>query len=166
MSRVICFHNPNEINGHLSNWYLADFEVDGVKFTSMEQYMMYKKAMLFNDSDVAQEILKTTDVAEIKALGRKVSNYNDSIWSGMRQVIVYKGLLEKFKQNEALRHMLRMTEDAILAECAVSDKIWGIGKSMDDPERYNMSSWEGQNLLGYSLMLVREELDRDELIKY
>ena len=26
---VICFHNPNEENGYLSNWYMSDFIVDG-----------------------------------------------------------------------------------------------------------------------------------------
>lgn len=38
---IICFHNPDEENGYLSNWWLSDFEVDGIKFTSAEQYMMY-----------------------------------------------------------------------------------------------------------------------------
>lgn len=33
---IICFHNPDEENGYLSNWYLADFNVDGIKYSSME----------------------------------------------------------------------------------------------------------------------------------
>ena len=41
---IICFHNPDDEYGFLSNWDLSDFEVDGIKFTSLEQYMMYKKA--------------------------------------------------------------------------------------------------------------------------
>ena len=44
MERIICFHNPGEEYGWLSNWYPSDFTVDGVKFSSIEQYMMYKKA--------------------------------------------------------------------------------------------------------------------------
>ena len=40
---IICFHNPEEENGYLSNWYLSDFSIDGIKFSSMEQYMMYQK---------------------------------------------------------------------------------------------------------------------------
>ncbi len=40
MSRIICFHNPDENYGFLSNWYLSDFVIDGRKYTSMEQYMM------------------------------------------------------------------------------------------------------------------------------
>lgn len=43
---VICFHNPEEENGYLSNWYLSDFTINNIKFTSMEQYMMYSKALL------------------------------------------------------------------------------------------------------------------------
>ena len=41
---VICFHNPDEENGYLSNWYLSYFTVNGIDFSSMEQFMMYQKA--------------------------------------------------------------------------------------------------------------------------
>lgn len=40
MMEVICFHNQEEINGYLSNWFLADFCVWDIRFSSMEQYMM------------------------------------------------------------------------------------------------------------------------------
>ncbi|MGN0603092.1 MAG: NADAR family protein [Oscillospiraceae bacterium] len=102
MRKIVVFHSPDESNGYLSNWYLSDFVIDSIKFSSMEQYMMYKKAILFNDKEIASQILDTTNVGKIKALGRSVSNYNDSVWNGMRQIIIYKGLLEKFRQNEAL----------------------------------------------------------------
>ncbi len=155
---IICFHNPEEENGYLSNWYLSNFVIDGVLFSSMEQYMMYKKAMYFDDEKVAREILETKDVAKIKALGRQVSNYNDSIWNGMRQIIIYEGLIAKFTQNEILKEQLKSTGDAILAECAVQDKIWGIGLSMKDSNRLDIDKWKGQNLLGYALMLVRNKV--------
>ena len=29
---VICFHNPEEENGYLSNWYLSDFTINNIKF--------------------------------------------------------------------------------------------------------------------------------------
>lgn len=155
---VICFHNPDEENGFLSNWYSSHFLVNDNKFTSMEQYMMYKKAVTFNDEKIANEILSITDVAEIKRLGRMVSGYNDGIWNGLRQIIIYEGLIEKFIQNDTLREKLLETRDAILAECAVKDCIWGIGLSMTDDNRFEMSKWRGQNLLGYSLMMVREKI--------
>ena len=54
--------------------------------------------------------------------------------------------------------MLFRSGDAMLAECAVRDKIWGIGLSMSDPKRLNIDEWRGQNLLGYALMQVREKV--------
>lgn len=155
---IICFHNPEEENGYLSNWFYSKFSIDDIGYTSMEQYMMYKKAICFNDVAIAEQILSTNDVAQIKELGRLVSGYNDSIWSGIRQIVVYDGLIAKFAQNENLRSLLKSTEKAILAECAVKDCIWGIGLSMKDPRRMQPEQWKGHNLLGYTLMIVRERL--------
>ena len=155
---VICFHNPDEENGYLSNWYLSSFTVCGIRFSSMEQYMMYKKALCFNDRDIAERILETNDVSKIKALGREVSGYDDHVWNGLRQIIVYEGLLEKFSQNNDIKEKLVNTGNAVLAECAVKDRIWGIGLSMKDKNRFERGCWKGQNLLGYALMLVRERI--------
>lgn len=155
---IICFHNPGEENGYLSNWYLSDFVIGGKSFSSMEQYMMYSKARIFKDEEIAKKILLTSDVAQIKALGRQVSNYDESTWNGVRQIIIYEGLLAKFNQNDDLKAKLKSTGDSILAECAVKDSIWGIGLSMKDPNRLNKNEWKGENLLGYALMMVREHL--------
>ena len=50
------------------------------------------------------------------------------------------------------------TAPHILAECALRDKVWGIGMTMHDEYRFEPDLWEGQNLLGFTLMMVREEL--------
>ena len=155
---IICFHNPDEENGFLSNWYLSDFSINGISFTSMEQYMMYQKAVCFQDENIAEQILATKDVAKIKELGRCVSGYNDQYWNGVRQIIVYEGLFAKFTQNELLKKQLKDTQNAILAECAVKDCIWGIGLSMNDSNRLKPELWKGQNLLGFALMIVRNKI--------
>ena len=155
---IICFHNPDEENGYLSNWYPVKFTVDSVAFSSMEQFMMHKKAVYFGDYNIAKRILASNDVAYIKELGRLVSNYNESYWNGIRQIVVFEGLLAKFSQNESLKKQLKATNGSVLAECAVKDRIWGIGLSMNDPNRLDINRWKGQNLLGYTLMMVRERL--------
>ncbi len=155
---IICFHNPDEENGFLSNWYLSDFSINGISFTSMEQYMMYQKAVCFQDENIAEQILATKDVAKIKELGRCVSGYNDQYWNGVRQIIVFEGLLAKFTQNELLKKQLKDTQNAILAECALKDRIWGIGLSMNDSNRLKPELWKGQNLLGFALMMVRNKI--------
>ena len=97
-------------------------------------------------------------MGRIKELGRLVSGYDDNYWNGIRQIVVYEGLYAKFSQNEELKRLLQATGRAVLAECAVKDRIWGIGLSMDDPDRLDRRKWKGQNLLGYALMMVREKL--------
>lgn len=156
--QIVCFHNPDEENGYLSNWYSSKFAVDGVSFSSVEQFMMYKKAMCFGDSNVAAQILRTEDPAQIKALGRLVVDYDDIYWSGIRQIVVYQGLLEKFKRSIELKEKLLRTGSSVLAECAVKDRVWGIGLSIKDPDRFEKAKWRGQNLLGYTLMMVRDSL--------
>ncbi len=158
MRKIVCFHNPDEINGYFSNWYISEFKIDEVKYSSVEQYMMYRKAVTFGDTETAKQIMLTSDVGRIKALGRSVRNYEDVIWNGLRQLIVTQGLLAKFVQNEKLKRNLLETGDSILAECAVQDKIWGIGLSMKDDRRFKIEEWQGKNLLGFSLMWVRDRL--------
>ena len=155
---MICFHNPEEENGYLSNWYLSEFTVDGIKFSSMEQYMMYEKALLFQDQETAAKILQTDNVAEIKALGRTVRHFDDNVWIKTREEIVYRGLLEKFRQNPELAEKLEQTGEDTIAECAVKDRIWGIGLSMKDENGLCIDKWKGQNLLGKVLMRVREDI--------
>ena len=120
--------------------------------------MMYRKAKCFHDDETAEKILQTEDVARVKELGRMVTGYDDHVWSGIRQIVVYEGLIGKFTQNQELCETLLATGDAILAECAVKDRIWGIGLSMKDPNRFDMAQWNGQNLLGYTLVMVRDRI--------
>ena len=136
---IIFFQRPERENGYLSNWYLCDFEIDGIKYSSLEQYMMYQKARYFRDENTMDRILETDDPHEIKELGRQVANFDSTYWNGIRQLVVYRGLLAKFSQNEELKEKLIGTGDAILAECARKDKIWAIGLGIDDEDRFNIS---------------------------
>ena len=161
MDKIICFHLIDEPNGFLSNWYLSPFTLDGQHFTSVEQYMMYRKAITFGHTETAQAILSTDNVGKIKALGRSVLGYSDTVWNGIRQIVVYKGLLEKFRQNPDLKSQLLATAPHTLAECALRDNIWGIGMTMHDEYRFHPDLWQGQNLLGFTLMMVRQHLSKE-----
>lgn len=148
------------LKGFLSNWYKSEFTVDGVKFINSEQWMMYQKAKTFGDDEIAQKILASTSPSEIKGLGRKVRNYNDTIWNGVRQIVVYEGLKAKFEQNPDLAKQLLATGDDILVECNPTDNIWAIHMAEDDSRVQDISKWQGQNLLGFTLMLVRAYLKK------
>ena len=52
--------------------------------------------LCFGDKNTAYKILATDDVAEIKALGRLVANYNESYWNGVRKLLLLKDCLQNF----------------------------------------------------------------------
>lgn len=154
MNNYIFFHKPEEENGYLSNWYKCDVE----SFSTSEHYLMWRKAMLFGDIEIAEKIKQAKTPAEAKQLGRKIKSFNDEIWISNREIIMFEVNYAKFSKNEDLKQLLLKTGNAILAECAVQDKIWGIGLAMNDSTRFYQSKWRGQNLLGRTLMSVRATL--------
>jgi len=156
--KVILFHDVDQEYGWMSNWYRSDFTVDGSKFTSVEQYLMYCKAAAFGDEIREREIMATDDTAEIKDLGRQVTPFDNAIWNARRAIVLYKALSAKFTQNEDLKQKLLDTGDAILGEASKSDKTFAIGCNFYDSDPYDRKHWDGQNLLGYTLMMVRDEL--------
>jgi len=156
------FYKEDDDLGCLSNWHHSSFEYAGVYYNCAEQFMMYQKAMLFDDEPIAKEILATEDTFLMKQLGRKVHNYNDLLWRKLSYRIMYKGLKAKFLQNPELRETLLNTGNDILAECAPRDFIWGIGMGKDNPDLQDTSKWRGSNKLGILLMDVRSSL-RGEL---
>ncbi len=158
---AVYFHKIDEQNGFLSNWYSSAFEIEEKKFTSVEQYIMYRKAEIFGDTEIADRILATDDPETQKALGRKARGYSGYVWDGIRQMVVYRGLMAKFSQNEDLKKLLLKTGDAYLVECAMRDKIWACGRSLYDERRKDASLWDGTNILGFALMEVRERLKKN-----
>ena len=155
---AVFFHKPSEPHGYLSNWYTSPFDLDGVHFTSAEQYIMYQKCVIFGDQASANAILATEDTKLQQDIGRKAKGYTGSVWAGMRQLVAVRGLLAKFSQNEDLKKKLLDTEDAWLVECAHSDTIWACGIRLNEDERFDASKWRGQNILGFALMEVRSIL--------
>ena len=152
--------------GPFSNWYRSNFELNGIKFNTNEQYMMYKKAMLFNDTVTANAILKSNNPKECKALGRKVSGFDNVWWQDNCIEIVFRGAHAKFSQNRKLYNMLMNTGDATLVEASPFDKIWGIGLDEENAKKTNPADWPGTNWLGIVLTDLREHfLTEEELAR-
>ena len=159
---VIGFYRETDEYGCFSNWYPAAFIVDGVRFISSEQYMMFSKARLFGDTVTAAKILQEDDQLKIKNLGREVASFDSHVWGANNMEIMKRGLLAKFSQNEDIKAVLLGTGDNKLAECAPRDLVWGIGYSTGSPNVQDPAKWRGKNRLGQVLMQVREELRKDK----
>jgi ribA/ribD-fused uncharacterized protein len=142
-----------------SQWYKCAFvDAHGRRYTSAEQYMMFKKAELFGDEEVAAAILKAESPRDIKALGRRVSGFDEIKWAAHREAIVLAGNLLKFRQNKRLCEALLATSGKQLVEASPWDRIWGIGLDESHARATAPARWPGKNLLGKCLDQTREVL--------
>ena len=152
-------------DGIYSQWYPSKFKDNtGKVFSCAEQYMMYHKAKMFKDNEIAKKIMSTTSPKEQKALGRKVKNFNEGVWNGVAKQIVYSGNRFKFTQNKRLLDQLLQSAPKTLVEASPYDKIWGIGLAEDDKRAQDRSTWQGKNWLGEVLTNLRNDLLK-EVIK-
>ena len=146
--------------GYLSNWYSSSF-IDPktqLQFSNNEQWMMYQKAKLFGDDEMALKILAEPNPKKNKKFGRQVKGFNESIWAKNACEIVIMGCELKFSQNPTLLSQLLKTQDKELVEASPYDKIWGIGLSEKLALKIPPEKWPGQNLLGKCLVKVRSKL--------
>ena len=155
-------HTGTGVGAHvLSQWYPIEFYEQKILFRSAEHYMMYQKALLFDDKDTADQILKADDPGKAKALGRQIRKFEEPVWMSNRFEIVVKGCVLKFADNPELKTYLCNSNPRILVEASPRDKIWGIGMDAKDELVSNPFRWKGENLLGFALMEARDRLLRD-----
>ena len=139
-----------------SQWWSSPFIVEGNRYASAEHWMMAEKARLFGADDIHVEILKSNSPGKAKALGRKVLNFDQTVWNQSKYDIVVQGNFHKFSQHKELGSFLRNTGKRVLVEASPVDKIWGVGLAQDDELIQSPSKWRGQNMLGFALMSVRD----------
>lgn len=149
-------HQAGKPHAGFSNFFPCEFVHDGVHYTSSEQAMMHRKAVLFGDQPTADRILAEREPLACKRLGRAVTPFDTAVWAAERYATVKAILLDKFEQNPPLRAALLATGAAVLAEAAPREQIWGIGRGAAGAAEGK--PWRGQNLLGKALMEVRAAL--------
>ena len=142
----------------LSQWTTCEFEVDGETYNCAEQYMMAEKARIFGDEETREKIMKETQADKIKELGREVKGFDPEVWNQHKFNVVVKGNLAKFGQNPPLLEFLKKTGSAVLVEASPYDNVWGIGMKEGDKDIEDAEKWFGINLLGFALMVVRDQL--------
>lgn len=175
----------------LSQWFVRDFSVDGHQYATAEHWMMAEKARLFLDNEMLTAILNSESPRDAKALGRKVKGFDAATWNEHKFEIVVRGNRAKFSQNSQLMQFLlataevetefkmvaeapqvykigdgsnsntRSASNAILVEAAARDAIWGIGLGQNNPKSRDPMQWRGENLLGFALTKIREQLLND-----
>ena len=173
------FYAPTKgLHGHFSNFSRSDvdtyqFTIQGLEdiagghwekppkeysYSSAEQAIMHRKAILMGDYVTAKYIMQTSNPGKAKKFGRQVKGFDQDVWTDHAPLVAYAVLHAKFSQNPKMKKALLGTRNSILAEASPRDRIWGIGLSAAEAKRG--VAWRGRNLLGRTLMRVRTNLAR------
>ena len=141
--------------GFLSNFFPAPFELDGVRFPTLEHYYVYMKS---EDQSFRDRISSAETPGRAKRLGDdkhkkslfvqgQASKRPD--WEQVKFQVMERGVQAKFEQNPELMAKLQATAPMELLEDSPTDLVWGTGH-IDEQGNY-----PGKNMLGVILMKVR-----------
>lgn len=158
-SKVVVFFGKES---RFSNHYPSPFSVDDCDFGNMEQFLAHSRARFANDQHLMDRAMASPDPAEAKRILNLLRDApGQADWEDERHDILRSGLLAKFKQNKDLGDYLLTSEERQLGE-ASRNKVWGIGLTLTDRDRFNTNLWKGGNLLGKTLMEVRQILSSEK----
>lgn len=143
MSDPVLFYGHREgVYAAFSNFFPAEFELDGWKWACSEQAFMYHKS---DDPDYQHKMKRTKDPFAAKKLGRQ-ANLKPN-WDSIKYGVMVRVLEAKFGQNPHLKELLLLTGDRPIHENC-NDPWWGGGPNFP----------RGRDLLGRALMEVRAKL--------
>lgn len=106
----------------LSNMYPCHFIIDDIDYPSVEHYF---QSMKTSNVEEKKSIIEVESPVEAKKLGKKVTLRKD--WEAIKDIVMFDGVLAKFKQNEKLENKLIHIDDSLLIEKnSWGDRYWGV----------------------------------------
>lgn len=138
----------------LSNLYLCNIQIEGRVYNSTEQYIQYSKALLFNDQESADNILKEHDSFKQMKMGKKIRNFKKDTWKQRVHNVLWNANKAKFDQSLSAREVLLGTGTKTLGEATV-DPYFGIGLRLTSKTVSDESKWTGDNIMGRVLTEIR-----------
>jgi len=161
------FWKPHERPwGILSNYYAAEIEIDGRNEKSTEHF--YHRCKFEGDEWMQAQISKAATPHLSRELAwQRLQSSNESFnevvreskrrdckvradWDKVKDDVMKRALLAKFRQHDGLREQLLSTGTAHIVEASPYDSYWGEGKN-----------GKGKNKLGILLKQVRAVLRRE-----
>lgn len=142
---TILFYSTKEVPyGCFSNFSAHGFELDGLYWPTSEHYFQANK---FIGTSYYEQIRLAKSPMEAAKLGRSRSVPLRSDWESVKDEVMYKAVLQKFRTHEDIKSILLSTGEELIIENAPGDYYWGVGRD-----------GTGKNKLGLTLMKVRSEL--------
>lgn len=137
-----------------SQWYPSKFQYKERQFVSVGQFILYSKAKLFKNEDIAEKILLLSNsylgknfisgeldsldilnnqsnfktwndmIKYIKKCDFEIKNYNEDLWLQKRTSIIYVGNREKYNQNIFIKNELLSSEKIIINDPIDYDNLY------------------------------------------
>jgi len=147
--KVIQFYREGEVpHGCFSNFSKHEVDLDGKVWPTSEHYFQAKK---FQSEEIQETIRKASSPGDAKQLGRNRSYPLRKDWEEVKDDLMFKVCLAKFSQHPELKKIILGTGDSKLVEHTSNDNYWGDG-----------GDGSGKNMLGQTLMKVREALVKEK----
>ena len=147
----IDFYRAGDAYGEFSNFFSRTIYIDGVSWPTTEHYFQGLK--FTDDPDYMEEIRRAKNARTAASLGRSRAHPLREDWEEVKDDVMYVAVKAKFSQHQELKDLLLSTGEARLVEHTGNDAYWGDG-----------GDGSGRNMLGLTLMRVRDEL-REEIEK-
>lgn len=147
-----------------SDWSIfleRPFKIDDIEFSSVFQYMQFKKALVFDDKYIANTILKTKDREKMREYIKKEifsENKNENYWKAIKYATMIEALKIQMENYPELIEKLKQTGNSTIVFCTKNENKYGIIADVGDESIYNKKKWKGNNQLGYALMNIRQDL--------
>ena len=140
-----------------SPWFRSEFVYGGEDFWCAIQALVSDKASFMNDS---KDLSAAKTPEEVIQIEQSISAVDENMWKTWEYTAMLNVTWNKFFQNRELRQELLDTGDSLLVVALPGDSHWGIGMDPENPSAKNPWEWKGENLMGFALMEVRDELLR------
>lgn len=141
---AIYFYRVNDEYGCFSNFSKHGFELDGKYWMTSEHYFQAQK---FIGTKYEEEVRMTSTPMKAANKGRDRSKPLRTDWEEVKDDIMRRAVLEKFKANDDAKKILLSTGDEDIIEKTTKDYYWGCGED-----------GTGKNMLGKILMETRNIL--------
>lgn len=149
-------------NDMLSNFYECNFDINGINYQSTEQYLFSEKAKKVGDTEMMNKIMKNRAARICKEFGESIDWPGDLFsWREFAKDKLKIANMAKYSKNVNLRKFLFSTAPAILVEASPHDRYWGVGLKKNDANIQDVEKWQGENMMGYLLTDIRDELMLD-----
>lgn len=141
---AIYFYKTKEKYGCFSNFSNHGFELEGKHWRTSEHYFQSQK---FIGTEFEEQVRMSSSPMEAANMGRDRSKLLRKDWEEVKDEVMRKAVLAKFKSNNDAKIILLSTGDEEIIEKTTKDYYWGCG-----------NDGTGKNMLGKILMETRKIL--------